>query len=216
MHRLVARTGHAEADHALLVADFLDGPLGLLRRVERQIDQRFYPVVAGQYPVDQPAVIGAAEPHFHFRLRMHAEKQHRRREHHHVVDAERIHRPARQDDVAMHVGLLDDFALPVLMRDAAADRLVAQVRGRRSIHKAARRPARTETASRCRARRGLRYRSPSLSRTRSRRDGHRYRRRTSPAGRAGCALRLAWARMSRVSVWTLISWIAEYCGPILP
>ena len=126
MHRLVAGAGDAEADHALLVAEFLDGPLGLLRRVERQIDQRFDPVVAGQDPVDQPAVIGVAEPHLHFRLRMHAEKQHRRREHHHVVDAERIHRPARQGDVAMDVGFLDDFALAVLMRDASADRLIAQ------------------------------------------------------------------------------------------
>src|SRR5713226_9366824 len=55
---------------------------------------------------------------------MHAEKQHRRREYHHVVDAEGIHRPARQDDVAMDIGFFDDFALAVLMRDASADRLV--------------------------------------------------------------------------------------------
>src|SRR5216683_3119196 len=63
---------------------------------------------------------------FHFRLGMHAEKQHRRREHHHVVDAERIHRPPRQDDVAMDIGFLDDFPLTVLMRDTSTDRLITK------------------------------------------------------------------------------------------
>jgi hypothetical protein len=97
--------------------------LGVLKG---QIDQGFYPVVLGQDPLDQPAIVGAAEPHFHFRLRMHAEKQHRRREHHHVVDAERIHGPAGQGNVAVDSGFLDDFPLAVLVGDSSADRLIAQ------------------------------------------------------------------------------------------
>jgi hypothetical protein len=57
---------------------------------------------------------------------MHAEKQHRGREHHHVVDRERLHGAAGERDVAVHVGLGDGLALAVLVRDAAADALVAQ------------------------------------------------------------------------------------------
>ena len=57
---------------------------------------------------------------------MHAEHQHRGREHHHVVDGERLHGAPRQRHVAVHVGLGDNLTLAVLVRNAPADALVAQ------------------------------------------------------------------------------------------
>ena len=57
---------------------------------------------------------------------MQADEKHGRREDDHVVDAERIHRPARERYVTVHAGVVDLFAQSVLMRDAAAHALVAQ------------------------------------------------------------------------------------------
>ncbi len=57
---------------------------------------------------------------------MHAEEQHRRREHHHVIDRHGVHGAPRQRHVAMHVGLGDGLAPVVLVRDASADALIAQ------------------------------------------------------------------------------------------
>jgi hypothetical protein len=126
VHRLVAGAGDAIADDAGYPVELGDRALGFLGGVERQVDQRFDAVVRRQDAVRQPAVIGAAEPHLHFRLRMHAEEQHRGRKYHHVVDGERIHRAPRQHDIAMDAAFRDRFALPVLVRDAGADALVAQ------------------------------------------------------------------------------------------
>ena len=57
---------------------------------------------------------------------MQAQEQQGCREHHHVVDAERIHGAAGERHVAVDAGVLDLLAQAVLMRDAAAHALIAQ------------------------------------------------------------------------------------------
>ena len=67
-----------------------------LRRVERKVDQALEPLVLRQDALDEPAVVGAPTRHLDVVLRMHAERQHRRREHDLVVEAHRVHGAARQ------------------------------------------------------------------------------------------------------------------------
>ena len=86
--RLVARRGDGEADHARRVGeplDRLDAGIGV---VERQIEQRLLARILRQDFLDQPAIIGIAERDLGIDLRVHAEREHRGREHHHVVDAQ--------------------------------------------------------------------------------------------------------------------------------
>ncbi len=95
-----------------------------LRRVERQVDHALEAVVLGQDALDQPFVVGGAERDLELVLRMHAERQHRRRKYHVVVEAERVHGAARQLDEVVGALRLDLLQQRLLMRDAPVDMLV--------------------------------------------------------------------------------------------
>ena len=79
---------------------------------------------SGRMRLDQPLVVGRAERRLDVVLRMHAEREHRRREHDLIVEAERVHRAPRQLDEMMGALLLDLLQQRLLMRDAAVDVLI--------------------------------------------------------------------------------------------
>ena len=126
--RLVPRGGDGKADHAGRVAEALDGLDAGVGIVERQVEQRLLARILRQDLLDQPAVIGVAERHFGIDLRMHAEREHGGREHHHVVDAERIHGALRELHLTMQPGR-GRLGQLLLVHDAAGDVLVERTIG---------------------------------------------------------------------------------------
>jgi hypothetical protein len=110
------------------VAEALDGLDAGVGIVERQVEQRLLARVLRQDLLDQPAVIGVAERDLGVDLRVHAEREHRGREHHHVVDAERVHGALRELHLAMQPGRRRLGQL-LLVHDAAGDVLVERAVG---------------------------------------------------------------------------------------
>ena len=70
----------------------------------------------GSSYIDEPAVERVAERDLDLGLGMHAQEQHRRREHHHVVDAHAVHGAPGQHDLAMRAFGDDGLGLVLLMR----------------------------------------------------------------------------------------------------
>ena len=126
--RLVAGGGDGEAHHARRVGEALDRLHAGIGIVERQIEQRLLALVLRQDLLDQPAIVGVAERHFDIDLRVHAERKHRRREHHHVIDAHRIHGALAELHLTMKPGRrrLGQF---LLVHDAAGNVLVERTIG---------------------------------------------------------------------------------------
>ena len=135
--RLVAGGRDREADHAGRVGEALDRLDAGVRIVERQVEQRLLARVLRQDLLDQPAVIGVAERHFDVGLRVHAEREHRGREHHHVVDAHGVHGALGELHLAMQAGRRRLGQL-LLVHDAAGNVLVERTVG---VQQAGRRAA---------------------------------------------------------------------------
>jgi hypothetical protein len=129
MNRPVARRGDEKPDHAFLLAELLDELVGRVGIVERQVEHRHQSRLARQHPLTEPAIVGARQRHLNLDLRMHAERQHRRREQHRDVDADRVHPALGQRDVALILAgwrLLQ--AAQRIARDAAAHILITHHR----------------------------------------------------------------------------------------
>ena len=126
--RLVARGGDGKADHPRRIAEALDGLDAGVGIVERQVEQRLLARILRQDLLDQPAVIGVAERDLGVDLRVHAEREHGGREHHHVVDAQRIHGALRELHLTMQPGR-GRLAQLLLVHDAAGDVLVERTVG---------------------------------------------------------------------------------------
>ena len=127
-NRFVARGGDGEADHAGRVGETLDRLHASIRLVEGQIEQRLLALVLRQNFLDQPAVIGIAKRHLGVGLRVHAEREHRRWKHHHVIDAEGIHGALSELHLAVQPGRRR-LAQVLLVHDAAGHVLVKRTVG---------------------------------------------------------------------------------------
>ena len=126
--RLVTRRRDGEADDARLAGEFLDALHAGVGIVERQIEQRLLARVLRQNLLDQPAVIGLGERHLGVDLRMHAEREHRGREHDHVVDAHRVHGALGELHLAVQARR-GRLALELLVGNASGDVLVKRAVG---------------------------------------------------------------------------------------
>ena len=124
VHRAEPARGDREADDARTVGETLDHLHAGVRLVERQIEQRLDAVVLGEDLLDQPAVIGRADRSLDVRLLVHAEHEHRGREHHHVVDPHGVHGAADQGHLAVGRAVRHRLAQALLMRDAPVDVLI--------------------------------------------------------------------------------------------
>ena len=104
--------------------------------VERQVEHRLDALVLRQDFLGQPFVEGVADHDLHLDLRMHAEHQHRGREHHHVIDAHRIHGALHQRHLGMGAPAGHRFGQALLVRNAAEH--VLMQKSRRRVEKARR------------------------------------------------------------------------------
>ena len=96
--------------------------------IERQIQHRFDALVLRQDFFRQPFVEGVADHDLGFDLRMHAQHQHRRWEHDHVVDAHRIHRALHQGHLGVGPAARHALGEPLLVRDAPEHILMQKAR----------------------------------------------------------------------------------------
>ena len=109
-----------------MVAELLDRLQRRLRIVEGHEEHGLHLRFHRQDVLAEPLVVGASQHRLHVELRMHAEIEHRRREHDHVVEMEGIDGAADQRDVAVDAVVVDRLAELRLVRHAPAIVLVAQ------------------------------------------------------------------------------------------
>ena len=99
-----------------------------LGRIEGQVEQPLDALVLRQDALDQPAVVGAADSGLDVLLRVHAEHQHRRREHHLVVEAHGVHGAARKLGEMVALAAVDRLGQRHLVGNAAVDVLEGHAR----------------------------------------------------------------------------------------
>ena len=124
----VAGAGDREADDALGVAEVPDDVLARFGRVEGKVEQPLDALVIGQDALDQPAIVSAADGGLDILLRVHAEHQHRRGEHHLVVEAHGVHSAARELGEVVALAAVDRLGQCQLVRNAAVDVLESDAR----------------------------------------------------------------------------------------
>ncbi len=92
--------------------------------VERQVKHGLDARILRQDFLGQPFVEGVADHDLHLDLRMHAKHQHRRREHHHVIDTHRVHGALDQRHLGVGAAARHGLAEALLMRNTSEHVLI--------------------------------------------------------------------------------------------